>query len=528
MRPTHFFAFGHLLGSYVICMSTRSRRRSGKTPRWLLALAGLAVAVIVLMLLMPMLVMNWVRGYLQEEAFRGRMEQLFGTQMRGEVTLAPLRWTGDEVTSTEAAATTAHGWQAQLDGLHLTLDWNAFRQGKWRTVGAGVDSLKLERLAAPVIPLPQAEGAVGGEDWTESSSIPAWLRRYLPDETEMDGLQVSRFSLLHPGPWNLRDTQVRIGTWRQGETSFQATVEGGLVETPIMLPAQLVPVKLNLTRASVRISREDVHLKEATLKWLDAGEVTARGHLRPQAGTWEATAHLKGIPLQECLTEDWKIRLSGNVEGELNAMGSMVLAPTVKGRLNLREGVLTALPILDQLASYTGVERFKRLVLDEARAEVTMTDSRKSFEKILLKSNGLLHLEGQLLVQGKQIEGNFLLGVTPETLKWIPGAQQHVFTATNPSGPAGMLWTPLRITGTLQAPREDLTARLAAGAGKAVLDVPGQVVNQGSELLLTPVLGKEAGALPNEVLRGATDATGKAVETGVKLLEGFGGGLLGK
>lgn len=509
-------------------MSTRSRRRSGKSPRWLLALAAVAIAGIVLVLLMPMLVMNWVRGYLQEEAFRGQMEQLFGTQMQGQATLAPLRWTGDEVTSAEAAASTANGWQARLDGLHLTLDWNAFRQGRWRTVGAGVDSITLERTAQPIAPLADSEEATPPTPLSTGPAIPSWLRRYLPDKTEVDGLQVARFSCLHPGPWNLKDSRVRIATWRQGETSLQAVVEGGFVETPIMLPAQLVPMTLNLTRASVRLSREDLHLKEATLKWLDAGEITARGHLQPRQGTWELATHLQGIPLNECLNEDWRVRLSGRLEGDLTATGSRTAAPLVKGRLHLRDGVLTALPVLDQLASYTGVERFKRLVLDVASSDVTVEGERRIFEKIIVQSNGLLHLDGSLTVQGGQIEGNFLLGVTPETLKWIPGAQQHVFTATHPTGPAGMLWTPLRINGTMQAPREDLSARLAAGAGKVLLDAPGQVVNQGSQLLLTPVLGKEAGALPNEVIRGATDATGKAVETGVKLLEGIGGGLLGK
>ncbi|MCW0219792.1 MAG: hypothetical protein OJI67_15815, partial [Prosthecobacter sp.] len=87
---------------------------------------------------------------------------------------------------------------------------------------------------------------------------------------------------------------------------------------------------------------------------------------------------------------------------------------------------------------------------------------------------------------------------------------------------------PLHITGTMQAPREDLSSRLAAAAGKALLNAPGEIVGQGSQLLLSPVLGKEAGSLPKEVIKGATDTTGKAVETGVKLLEGIGGGLLGK
>lgn len=513
-------------------MSKRTRRRSGKSSRWLFALAGLVVAGIVLMLLMPMLVMNWVRGYLQEEAFRSRMEQAFGSQIQAQVTLSPLRWTGDEVTATEAGLSTATGWQARLNGLHTTLDWNAFRQGKWRAVGTGVDFIIIERLpqalgAAPA-PARQSTPPPEVQIENEDSGIPAWLRRYLPTATEVDGIRVNRFTVLHPGPWNLKDARVRLTTWQQGETSLQGVVEGGIVETPIMLPAQTVPMKLNLSRASVRLSREDLHLKEATLTWLEAGEITARGHLRPLDGTWDGSANITGIPLRECLTEDWRIRLSGTLDADLKARGSSITAPVVSGRLDLREGVLTALPILDQLASYTGVERFKRIVLDVATSEVTFNGSSRQFDKVILQSNGLLYLDGNLVVQGEQIEGNFLLGVTPETLKWIPGAQQHVFTSTHPTGPAGMLWTPLRITGSIHLPKEDLSARLAAAAGKAVLDGAGQVVGQGSELLLTPLLGKEAAVLPGGVIKEATDTTGKAVETGVKLLEGIGGGLLGR
>lgn len=507
-------------------MSTRTRRRSGKSHRWLFALITFVIIGVVVLMLMPMLVMNWVRGYLQEEAFRGKMEQIFGMQLQGKVALAPFRWTGDQVTSTEASVHTAHGWRATLDGLHLSIDWNGFRQGKWRTVGTGVDRVTLERTpadpSAPVVAqdsLPTTTPA--------GSSLPNWLRRYLPTQTEVDGIRVDRFTLIHPGPWNVRDSKVRIAGWQQGETSIQAVAEGGILETPILLPAQTVPIKLNLTRASFRLSREDLHLKEATLQWLDAGEITAQGHFSPHEGSWEITTQMVGIPLRECLSEDWKIRLSGNLKADLAAKGIGIASPLVTGKVELREGVLTALPILDQLATYTGVERFKRLVLDIATANVRLSGDTRQFENIVLQSNGLLRLEGRLTIQGDQINGDFLLGVTPETLKWIPGAQQHVFTSSNPTGPIGMTWTPLHITGTMQAPREDLSSRLAAAAGKALLNAPGEIVGQGSQLLLSPVLGKEAGSLPKEVIKGATDTTGKAVETGVKLLEGIGGGLLG-
>ncbi|SKA97046.1 hypothetical protein SAMN02745166_02529 [Prosthecobacter debontii] len=511
-------------------MSTRTRRRSSHSPRWLFAIIGVVVVGLLVLLLMPMLVMNWVRGYLQEEAFRNQLQQIFGTQLQGEVELSPLRWTGDEVTAAEAAVQTTNGWKAQLDGLHLTLDWNAFRQSKWRTVGTSVDHLTLERLPGEAVlttPTPAAS-AVAAPSIAQGSSMPEWLRSYLPTRAEVDGVKVARLNLLHPGPWNVRDAKLRLAPWQQGETSLQAVAEGGLVETPLRLPAQTVPIKLNLDRASMRLSREDLHLKEARLTWLDAGEVTAQGHFQPHEKRWELTTQVVGIPLRECLTEDWKIRLSGFLAGDFKIVGSPNALPVITGKAELKEAVLTALPVLDQLAAYTRVERFKRLILDIATAEVKISGTRRQFERVVLQSNGLMHLEGTLVIEGDQVDGTFLLGVTPETLKWLPGASQHVFTATNPKGPVGMSWTPLRITGTMQAPREDLSARLAAAAGQALLNAPGEIVGQGSQLLLSPLVGQEAGALPGQVIKGATETGGKALETGVKALEGISGGLFGR
>lgn len=511
-------------------MSSRKRSRSSKSPRWLFALLGLGAVIVVLVLLAPMLVMNWVRGYLQQDAFRGKMEQFFGTQLQGSVTLAPLRWTGDEVTTQDAHVTTAAGWQADLNGLHLALDWNAFRQSKWRIIDTGMDALEL-KFVAPASSISQKDREsfqdTAPAPASTTSSIPAWLRGYLPSSTEVEGIRVDDFSLTY-GPWKLSESKLRLGAWQQGEHSVQAIVEGGIVETPVQLPVQLVPMKFNLTRATTRLSRDDLHLSEAIVHWLGDSEITVNGHIRPKEGSWNMSTHLVAIPLHEVMSEDWKLRLTGLIEGDLDIEGSRTKAPSVEGDVQLKSGVLTAMPILDKLANYTGVERFKRLILDIASAHVRGSGETRQFDKIVIQSNGLLRIEGSLLIQSGQLNGNFMVGVTPETLKWIPGAQQHVFTGTNPSGPPGMLWTTLQITGSIDAPREDLTDRLIGGAGKALLNAPVEVVTKGSELLLNPLLGKDAAKKPGEVIKGATDAAGKAAETGIDLLKGIGGGLLGK
>ncbi len=507
------------------------RRRSGKSHRWLFVVLALMVAGVATIMLAPVLVMNWVRGYLQEEAFRGRMEQFFGTQLQGRVELEPLRWTGDEVTTNQGRLTTASGWQAEVNGLHLALDWNAFRQGIWRIIDAGTDDLTLSFTASSATSLAPASSAnTSPPAVAEGSQTPAWLQRWLPNRSEIDGIKVERLHIKYPGsphPWLLRDSKLRVAPWKQ-ETSWQVSVQDGVVETPILLPGQRFPVKLNLSQASARLSREELSLKEAVLHWMEPSEIVVRGQIRPAQGSWKFTTHLTGIPLNQCVSDDWKLRLAGQVEGDLETTGGSTTTPRIEGDLNLKEGVLTALPILDELASYTKVERFKRLVLDIASTHVRMTAGEQHFEKIILQSNGLLRLEGSLVIRSGQLEGNFLLGVTPETLKWMPGAQNHVFTLPNPTGPAGMVWTTLRVTGPISAPKEDLSNRLLAAAGKAVLEAPGQVIEQGSQMLLSPILGKEAGSKPGEVLKGATDAAGGAIGTGVKVLEGIGGGLFGR
>jgi hypothetical protein len=521
-------------------MSSRKRSRSGKSPRWLFTLLGLGALTVLILLFAPMLVMSRVRGYLQKEAFRGKMEQFFGVQLRGSVTLAPLRWTGDEVTTQDAHATTASGWQADLNGLHLALDWNAFRQSKWRIINTGMDALEVRYVVPPLggssfgAPPSGGSGNVYEAPQTPEpskvgapSSIPAWLRSYLPSTTEVDGVRVDDFSLTY-GPWKLNESKLRIAAWQQGDHSIQAIIEGGIVETPIQLPVQLVPMKFNLTRAITRLSRDDLHLSEAIVHWLGDSEITVNGHIRPKEGSWKMSTHLVAIPLREVMSDDWKLRLTGLIQGDLDIEGSRSKAPSVEGDVQLKNGVLTAMPILDKLATYTGVERFKRIILDIASAHVRGSGETRQFDKIIIQSNGLVRIEGSLFIQGGQVNGNFMLGVTPETLKWIPGAQKHVFTGTNPQGPPGMLWTPLRVTGTIDSPREDLTDRLIGGAGKALLNAPIEVVTQGAELLLSPVLGKDTAKKPGDALKGAADAAGKAAEKSIDLLKGFGGGLLGK
>ena len=504
-------------------MQPRSRRRSnGTNGRWIVALLLGGGLLALLAVMTPALFMGWIRHQLQDSSFRGRLEALTGNRLGAEVQLEPLQWSGDEVRTASAGLVFADGSRAEAHGLQLGIDWGAFRRGLWHIIGAGADRLDLELAVAS----PAAKTSVPVDTASPAEpDLPGWLRSWLPDRTAVDGFRIQRFGLRHPGGWQLTGASLAVSHWQQGETSLLTTLQGGSLTTPLQPPAGGPALQFELERAVTRLAVGECHLQEALLRRGEA-ELRVRGRLRSTDPAWQADLEWQRVPLAEWVAADWRQRLTGELAGELSLSASGSTPPQGKGKLWVQNGVLTALPVLDRLAAWTGVERFKRLVLDVAEAQVTTHATGQVLDPVVIASHGLLRLQGRLTLRGDQLDGQFWLGVTPETLRWLPGASEHVFTETAPDGPPGLRWTRLHLTGTRQAPREDLSQRLVEGAGKAALDLPAEVAAQGGALLLEPLLGKPAA--PSEaLLKNATDTGGKALESGARLLESL-GGLLGK
>lgn len=487
--------------------------------RWIVAVFGGVGLLALLAMLLPALFMGWVRHHLQDASFRQRIETLSGRQLGAKVRLAPLQWSDDEVGSARVDVSLANGSRAEAHGLHLGIDWSAFRRGVWHIINAGVDQLDLE-LASTAPQQPTDSNAE-----VDAHPLPGWLQAWLPDRTQLDGVRIQRFGLGHPDGWRLTGASLSIKPWHQGETSLYASLESGTLATPLRPTPDNPPLHFDLRRSSLRLSADGCHLQEALLQRGDA-EVQVRGHLQSTGPAGQADLEFSRLPLADFVTANWRQRLTGDLAGNLS-LGSHAGAQLQgAGQLQVHNGVLTALPVLDRLAAWSGVERFKRLVLDRAETQVVIRDGEQVFDSIVLATHGLLHLQGRLIVRGDQLDGQFWLGLTPETLRWLPGASQHVFTETAPEGPPGLRWTRVQLTGTRQAPREDLSQRLIEGVGKAVLALPAEIAAQGGAMLLEPLSGTEP-AQPDKLLQNALETGNSTLESGVRFIENL-GGLLGK
>jgi hypothetical protein len=217
-------------------------------------------------------------------------------------------------------------------------------------------------------------------------------------------------------------------------------------------------------------------IQEAKLRQ-SGGEISVTGEVTEKEKI-DLQCKVAGVNVTPLVPEDWRARLHGRVVGEARVRvplrDGVSPAPVIDGRLELREGSLEAMPVLNKLAEFTKTDRFRRLVLNQARGEFRADESGLSVTNLVVESDRLISVKGRFKVVNDQIDGTLEVGVTPGPLQWLPGSQEKVFTVMRD----GYAWTTMRIVGPVKSPREDLSSRLVAAAQGAVVEKVESVATQ--------------------------------------------------
>lgn len=470
-------------------MSRRSRRRQpAGERRWLgkVAVALLALAIVALAAGYAML-----RNYLHSDSFRTFLSAEASEMAGVDGRFAPFHWDGlavdtDSFHATGPALITA----LRADGLHTEVGLGGVRRGVWEIRGT---SLRRLHLALDARPRPEILTPPSPDrPSVRKPARPAWF----PSQAELQGIHIREISAEAILPQGLATaTGISLTAEQAGAPdAYRADLEGG----EITLPFHFLP-EIRIGSARLRYQQRQLFLTQATLGAWSSARLQASGEYDLTTRQYSAQGDATGIQCQDLLNPDWSKRLTGLASSDftLHNLPGHLLAT---GTLTLRDSTLTALPVLDALAAYADTRRFRVLPLSEARTRWRWEKGTLSLTDLTLASDGLVRLQGSLDIRGRAISGLFRLGLAPGTLAQIPGAETHVFTP----GERGLLWTTLRISGTLDDPKEDLTDRLIAAAGLRMFE---QI----------PETGEQALKFTRAFL--ADPSATRAVEKGVRILD---------
>ena len=465
----------------------------------------IAVCALLLVLLVVglLIVKSSIQGWLKGEEFREWLTRKASVVLKSEIDLAELKWQGSEVYADHFRAT---GYEdAAFSALHLDgvrAKAGGVSGGAFQVPEVSVNRFDLrfsdnrKRRSRTTETVGDSSG--GGPD------VPDWLAKYLPTQAEVGEITLSsaRVEVKNPGgsiPFLLNGTRARV------VPDFRTSVweiagQGGKLVIPNQPEIRLKDLKM-------RWRESELFIDQCGLGMYGNGHVDGSGEISfAGEGNFDLELNLSAIEIDDLVTGEWKERLNGTIEGLVRITGSPG-AFVYEGEMQVADAVIESVPVLTVIAEYTRNEQFKHLVLSEARTDFRREGERLELTDLVLQSDGLVRVEGNLTMVGEAMNGSFRVGVTPGTLRWIPGAERKVFVEED----AGFLWTPMTLTGTLNEPKEDLSGRLIAAAGEAILKElpegllkeaqkflgpdsegasPGGIIEQGKPILdlLTPFL----------------------------------------
>jgi hypothetical protein len=500
-------------------MSRRSKRkqssrssssRSPKLGAWILRIA---LAVLLLLAVGSVGGYMWLRKYLSSKEFREVIVQKSQDTLRAETLLSPLRWDGFNVTTESFdAAGVASAKEIRVEGIKTGIVPSAVTRGVWSVVPSRVAKIK---AVWDLTAMPPTSGSGDTAQQADLASTAAtadkpWFDRWIPKKVETDLLIIDHSDvevITADGSLTAKGTRWEIEPM---ESLAQSKIRG--TGGDIQLPFSWAP-PMRLEQMPLVYQSGSLFLNDSDFSIYESGRLNLGGEANLELKSYSIEGSMRDVLCSDVLPPDWRQRLSGKVEASF-AMKSSSTGPVVNGEVQILQGTLTALPVLDKLAAYSQSLRFRTLSLHEARAEFTWAGNQITLRNVRIGSEGLARMEGNIVFtrsapgQPYEMNGDFQVGLAPGTLAQIPGAEEDVFQP----GPRGLMWAPMHLSGTLDDPKEDLSARLMAAAGARMFDI---IPATGEKVLKYTQQVVEN--IDPETINKVTDVAGKVVDSAADL-----------
>lgn len=406
--------------------------------------------------------------YLESERFRNQITRAVEQELKAKGTFMPLHFTDGTFYSDGFAAHSmgrAFFSELKANQIRAVVNWRGLLERRWE-----IDELNVQNLDVQFAGRPPAEAA------TPAPTEPREPRaKKKASSWQLDLRQAA----VEQSSWHWGSDDATAGSVTKSAFTLKPNDGGWLIEAKSGTISQTGWPILTIESAKLRYTGSSLFVTESTLR-AGEGRIKIGGEVDFDRAV-EMQAQLDGVDIIPLLSPDWRLRLHGKLAGT-----AKVHAPLpggnlqIEGNLRLVEGQLEALPVLDQIATFTRTEQFRRLTLTRGSLSFTNTDGRTSVKDLVLESQGLMRVEGHCTIVRNKIDGVFQVGVTSASLQWLPGSQARVFTVARD----GYYWTAVRLTGPVDHPHEDLTKRLTAAAAGELLENPDKTLREAAKTLL--------------------------------------------
>ncbi len=517
----------------------RKRRSSISIGRWL---GWASLCLVVLALAGVGFFFVWLRGYLHSDEFRLLLEDRAASRMGGELRVDPLRWERLGVSSGGVEGRGRAFSRLEARDVRGRVSLEGWRRGAWVLEGVRAESLVLDfRDGGDSVPDQLETGAEA-----QSPGRPGFWMALLPARVEVPEVDVRQANLRFGGGTDFRILETHARARVRSDGSHDLDLRGGFFRVDPFPGGRGGERMFRLRDARATISPQGLFLSEAVATDESGARLAVSGTHPAGAGTTDLRleTRLEDLPVGEVLGGDWASRVFGRLTVEALTTESRSAGGGLRheGTATLADARFVSPPaprpaegawmeqleqgwqrfagvVVPVLGAYTDrTHQFRNLVFDRASCRFVIDGELWKISDIQLQSSGFLAVEGGLVVEGRNLDGTLQVGVSRSALLGIPGAETAVFTTRRD----GLVWAPVRVSGTLDNPQEDLTERLVAAASARIFEaLPGlDVLAAAWEGGLVPAAGAAldtAGGLLEQGERAVRDLVPLPVDPGALL-----------
>ena len=326
----------------------------------------------------------------------------------------------------------AHGITARFD------PWGVFIR-QWRFSDIHVESGEVEIQIYEANP--------------EEVAPKPWFALFLPNRVYMKRIESERANVT----WQFRGKRAGLYGTRllitpQGRDFDYAAIGGKF--SMALLP------DLYLRRANVLVTKTLVTINHIDLASDEGSERNIHGEGTAGIGKDRSinfSANFERVPIRGWLPDKWKEHLNGRAFSSVHWTGATpkLEDSSGEGSLHVRGGRADNLPFLEKLAEVAREKSFEQLELTDCSLNFTWRYPSIEIKDIALEEKGKFRVEGTISIDRRALRGAIQLGVTREHLDWLPNPEE-IFSRRH----SGYLWTTVRLSGTIDDPKQDLSPRI--------------------------------------------------------------------
>ncbi|MDC0049497.1 hypothetical protein OAL09_09170 [Verrucomicrobia bacterium] len=377
--------------------------------------------------LFSFVVFLFLNKYLKSESFKISLQNRINNELEVSSNFDEFRWQGTTVDTDQLKAEGYEGAifsKLRADGIRARVNIGAVKRRAWEVTGLDINRINVlinsKRLTD------EDRNLDDSRDQGLHSQDDGFLKSFLPNKLEVNQIRVGELNFNYfDQDLNLEGRKFSLLSVLGSSSEFyKIKINGGDLWPKGFERLELIDAELRVSSSNLIIDRSDFRLYENSSLSV-SGDVA----FNQDGRSWNIRSNLRDVPASELLVDDWIKRLKGSIDVDLNLSGTNDDSK-VTGKATLREGSLEAMPILDRIDALLGSSKFRKLSFNDFNVSFERPDNETwDIINVYVLTSGTVCLSGKLKYSnGKVTSGVYMIGITPETIKWVPLLKKGIIT----------------------------------------------------------------------------------------------------